>query len=554
LTTNSAMTSDSAAGEQATFGAFTTGGGHALKGYIDVLRRRWRIALFFTLAVPIVALGLTLREKPLYQAEALVVLSREDLAATLTGTVSTAPTGTDFSRLAQTDATVAESPAVVQQALNKLHLRRSPEAVLAHSSVTTSPANDLLTFAVTDGDSGTAIALVNAYAGAYTEYQTRLDTASLVNAEQGIARQIAQLRRSHTTLPAQLLSRQSELKVLQALQASNTAVARTAAHASKVRPTPVRNAILALVFGAILGIAAAFVREALDSRIRDEHEVAQTLGRPILGHLPFSSRQRRGRTQMVAALADPNGEDAEAFRVLNVGLGYSMVLSEARMIMIASGCAGEGKSTVSANLAVTLARSGKRVILAELDLRKPTQAQILNIEPRQPGLTDVIFSRRDLADVLIPVALQAQAAPGTNHTAPPMVIGNGSLRVLLSGSTPPSVGELLTSTLIPPVLEELRGMSDIVIVDTPPSIGLGDVTALAKHVDAVLAVVRLDMMRRTSLGTFGELLRSLPTTVLGAVVVGRFGYGEYGYGYGYGKSGDVTEQLVEVKAPAESLS
>jgi len=548
------MTSESVTTEQATFSDYTTGGTHALQGYLDVLRRRWRIVAFVTLMVLIVVLGLTLREAPQYQAEALVVLSREDLGATLTGTVSTAPTGTDFSRLAQTDATDAESPAVVQQALDKLHLKRSPEAVLAHSSVTTSPSNDLLTFTVTDGNPGTAVALVNAYAGSYTAYQTRQDTASLLQAEQGIVSQLARLRRSHTALSTELLSRQSELKILKALQASDTAIARTAVHAPKVSPKPVRNAILALVFGVLLGLIVAFIREALDSRIRDEHEVSKALDRPILGHLSFSSKQRRGRPQMVAALADPNGEEAEAFRVLNVNLGYSVLLSEARTIMVASGGAGEGKSTVSANLAVTLARSGKRVILAEMDLRKPTLAHILNIEPTHFGLTDVIFHQHDLTDALVPVALQAVTTPGTNHPAPPMVIGNGSLRVLLGGSMPPSVGELLTSTLIPPILEKLSSMSDIVIIDTPPAIGLGDVTALAKHVDAMLAIVRLDMMRRASLGTFSHLLHSLPTTVLGAVVIGRFEQGGYGYGYGYGRSGKISEHPIEVKAPAESLS
>jgi Mrp family chromosome partitioning ATPase/capsular polysaccharide biosynthesis protein len=528
------------------------GGSRTLRGYVDVLKKRRRLILEFTILVPVIAVALSLLQTKQYQATALVEISRQDLAATLTGTPNTSELGTDFSRVAQTDATVAMSPTVAAAALSASGIRGNPQALLDAASVTSSPTTDLLTFRVADENPQMAQRLVNAFASAYTAYQARLDTAALEQAQQGVAAQIAKLKSSGSQVDPSLVSRQSELQVLQALQSSNTSVVRSANSAAKLRPRPVRNAIAGLFIGLLLGIVAAFVAEALDSRVGDEEEVAGQLDRPILSRLP--TPPRRARTAGTAVtLADPHGPDAEAFRILRANLN-TIAQREKQTLIVTSALPAEGKTTTCANLAIALARGGARVTVVDLDLRKPTMGKLFSLPADHPGITNVVLGGVDLADALVTVPIDGGGgAPGA---ARPLVMGDGSLQVLPSGPTPPSVGELVSSDLLTPVIASLRESCDVVLIDTPPLLGVGDVTALAHHADGVLLVVRLGLATRKVLSQLRQVMSRLPTDVIGIAVTGgeaRDGYG-YGYGYGYrgtnsGSSFDDLSQSVP-QAPA----
>jgi polysaccharide biosynthesis transport protein len=500
---------------------------------VSVARKRWKLIIAATLIVLAAAIAVSLRQPKRFQATALVEISRQDLAATITGTPSTVATGTDFSRVAQTDATVAQSTAVAEAAIQAARSHLAASALLSSSSVTSSPDNDLLAFAVTSSRSEDAIALANAYAYAYTTFQARLDTASVQRAESGVAAQISLLNRRKAPLPSALTSRESELQVLQALQSSNTTVARPASKAAQIQPRMKRNAVLGLLGGLLIGFSLAFIVDAYDSRITDEREIVNRLGWPLLARVPEMSKKARAANS-VASLDEPLEPMAEAFRILRAQLRYSLTINPARVVGVTSALTSEGKSTTSANLAVALARAGSRVILLELDLRRPTLGRLFALDRNRPGLCDVIF-----ADDSVDEALQAIDLGGAagQIPMPSRSVEAGSLRVMVAGPPPPNVGELMASDLISPIIQQLRSESDIVVVDVPPLLGIGDVRALADDLDALLVVSRIGIARRGTLDDLREAASTMPLKVLGVAITGGDHARGYGYGYGYRHSG-----------------
>ena len=192
-----------------------------------------------------------------------------------------------------------------------------------------------------------------------------------------------------------------ELRVLQALQTSRAAVVRRADSAAKIRPKPVRNGILALVLGLMLGVGLAFLRDTLDTRMRSAQEIAERLKLPLLARLPKPPRHLRKQNQIVM-LAEPHGSAAEAFRALRTNLDLVNVDGGVRTIIVTSAVQEEGKSTTIANLGVVAARAGRRVVLVDLDLRRGDLDQLFGLA-NQPGITDVALGEVSLSDALIAI-------------------------------------------------------------------------------------------------------------------------------------------------------
>jgi capsular exopolysaccharide synthesis family protein len=281
-----------------------------------------------------------------------------------------------------------------------------------------------------------------------------------------------------------------------------------------------RNAILGIALGAVLGIALAFLLEALDTRVRSTRELERRVGLPLLARIPEPPRWAQ-RSRRLVMLADPTGVEAEAFRVLRTNLDFFNMEHGARTIMVTSALEQEGKSTTVANLAVALSRSGQRVILVDLDLRRPALDGFFNFQGR-PGLTDVALGRARLA----PLRVEDRDAT------------QGSLEVLTSGPLPADAGEFVGSRQLASILAELRERADIVLIDSPPLLAVGDAIALSAKVDGVIVLTRLGVLRRKTVEELRRVLTNVPAAKIGFVVSGaqleqdqRYGYG-YGYGYG----------------------
>jgi Mrp family chromosome partitioning ATPase len=330
---------------------------------------------------------------------------------------------------------------------------------------------------------------------------------------------------------------------MEALKTSNATLVEAADDAIQVQPRPVRNGVLGLALGVILGLVLAFLRETLDTRVRSADEVAARLETPLLARVPEPGRRLRNEDRLVM-IDDPNGHQAEAFRMLRTNLEFVSLGQHAKTIMVTSAAAREGKSTTVANLAVALARSGKHVILVDLDLRRPYLDRFFGLQGR-PGLTEVVLGHVDLEAAVSPVAFAGSSA-GPSHNGNWNGNGNGNgpgiltgvLEVVPSGPLPPDPGEFVGLRALSEVLDRLRARGDLLLIDSPPLLQVGDAMTLSTSVDAIVVVARLDLIRRPMLTELHRTLEKSPAAKLGFVLAGA----ELEEGYGYASYGDYYAQ------------
>jgi capsular exopolysaccharide synthesis family protein len=260
----------------------------------------------------------------------------------------------------------------------------------------------------------------------------------------------------------------------------------------------------ALVAGLLAGAGLAWLRELTDTRVRDAEVVTQLTGLPVIGTVPAWS----GRSGQVVVATDPHGPPAESFRQLRTNLQFLRIPDElgterdqgAHVVAVTSSLSGEGKSTVSANLAQALAETGARVLLVDADLRRPTVADVLGLEGAV-GLTTVLVDQAGLADVV-------------------QEWGSAGLQVLPSGPVPPNPAELLGSPAMRRLVGVLRRTYDYVVVDTAPVLPVADASVLSRLVDGMVLVAHGRRVRRRQLVQSRQDLAQVSARVLGVVLNG----------------------------------
>jgi capsular exopolysaccharide synthesis family protein len=482
-----------------------------LADYVDVLRRNLRLIVVVALALPVLAFLWSAQQSARYRASAEVMLNTQNLASAVTG-ISTGYV--DPTRFGETQAKLARIPAVVQSALRRAKVRDMTTAdLVANSSVAPRNDADFLTFTVESGRSEEATRLATAYARAFTAYKLNSDTRTLALARAELESRLEDLRErgsENGAVVSDLQKKIQDLRTLELLQAPATVVA-AAADAVKVAPTPVRNAVLALLVGLILGVAVALLRNTLDRTIRTEDEIERALALPLLARIP-TDRRARAKEQL-AMLEERSNYSAEAFRILRTNLELANIDLQARVLLVSSATSGEGKSTTAANLAIAIGRAGRSVALVDLDLRRPTLATYFGFGGR-PGVTDVLQGRLNVASALAPVRLPT---PDPSMSRRSQMAGR--ISVLTAGTPPASnPGELISSERLAPMLDELREQFDVVLVDTPALLEVGDAMRLMSEVDGVVVVVRMGTVDTRGLKELARNLETVPTPKLGFVV------------------------------------
>jgi polysaccharide biosynthesis transport protein len=509
----------------------------SLRDHLRIIRRRKWVIIQAAILVPAAAIAFSLQQTRLYEASSEVLLSRQNLAAALTDTPDMT-LSQDADRLVETQANLARVPAVGERVLAKVGLTdRTPQDFLDSSDVAAKANADLLKFTVTDRSPPLATRLASEYARQFTVYRRQLDTAALQRARTELTSRLTELEEAgerHSPLYQSLVEKEQQLRTMEALQTANSFVVRSAGKALQVQPRPLRNAILALALGLVLGIALAFLWEALDTRVRSADEIAEQLGLPLLARIPEPPRQLRKKNQLVM-LAEPKGVHAEAFRMLRTNLEFANLERGARTIMVTSAVEEEGKSTTVANLAVAFARAGKRVALVDLDLRRPFLAKFFRVDPHWPGLTNVALGHAQLGNAISWITVSNGPATGarTNGHGPAAEI----LQVLPAGPVPPDAGEFVGTNALGEILEQLREDVDLVLIDAPPLLHVGDAMTLSARVDALIVVTRLNVLRRPMLAEVRRVLHASPAARLGFVLTGAqredaYGYGGYSAYYG----------------------
>src|SRR5581483_7767001 len=285
----------------------------SLHDYLAVLTRRKWIVLLAVVVVPAVAVAVSLLQKAQYEASAEVLLSRQNLANLLSNVNDQTLSG-DPVRLAQTQADLAQVPEVARRALTRAHVKNvTPAEFLEKSHVSAKSDADLLVFTVEDHRAAVATLLATLYARAYIGYRKELDTAAMIRARAGLQARISALEESgdkSSALYASLVDKEQQLATMEALQTSNASLVKPAQRAKQVEPRPARNGALGLVLGVLLGFGLAFLREALDTRVRTAESVSRRLGLPILAQIPPPPRSLRSADRL-AMLEGPETIYAE---------------------------------------------------------------------------------------------------------------------------------------------------------------------------------------------------------------------------------------------------
>ncbi len=294
-----------------------------------------------------------------------------------------------------------------------------------------------------------------------------------------------------------------------------------------------------LGIGALLGFVAfcglAYLLEMADRSYRNPDEIAGDLGMPIIGHLPLATLSRADRIDekvdsSIVTLHKNRSSLSEAFRGIRTAVFFGCQQGNIKVIQVTSPVPGDGKSTVAANMAVSIAQSGRRVCIIDCDFRRPRVAKIFGLK-EDVGLVQVIGGKVELQDAIQQTSIE-------------------NLFSVTCGRRPGNPAELLSSERFADAMSSLKEQFDFVIVDTPPILVVSDPANVAGLVDAVILTVRLRRNLKPIATRAAQMLHAINANMLGVVVngigVGGNGYGYGGYRYdnysggssgGYGKSG-----------------
>ncbi len=321
----------------------------------------------------------------------------------------------------------------------------------------------------------------------------------------------------------------------------------------KVAPSMTKNVAIGGAVGAILAIAIAVLIEMSDRSYRTPDEISRHLNVPVIGHVPNFilgkiKPQQSGNSidPSVVSFHRPHSEITESYRTIRTALMLGMS-TDKRIIQITSPNPSDGKSTLTSNLAVTFANSGKRCLLLDCDLRRPKIHKLFDV-PNKAGLSSVILQSIELEN-----AIQATAIE--------------NLDLLTSGPRTKNPSELFLTRQFTHVMEFLRDRYDIVFIDSAPILAVSESASVASMVDGVLVVTRVGRNSRPWMSRVQTSLSLVGANVLGVVVNGiggaRSTYGGsyskyspyYGYHYhgAYGKYSQYHDETSDPIAPPQKV-
>lgn len=261
-------------------------------------------------------------------------------------------------------------------------------------------------------------------------------------------------------------------------------------------PDLLLNLALALAIGLAAGVGVALLRDALNTRVRTEADVASLTSAAVLGQIPLEATPRN---DALGVLGDVRGTRAEAVRRLRTNFQFVELARSAKTILVTSSIAGEGKTTTFLELGQSLAASGLRVVLVDADLRNPAVAGALGLGTTA-GLSTVLVGQTSLGDDVL-------------HR-----VDEGSFDVLPAGPVPPNPTELLGSQAMLALLNQLSARYDLVLLDSPPILPVSDALVLSQLVDGSMLVVDADRLSRRQLREALEALETLDVDLLGVVL------------------------------------
>lgn len=314
---------------------------------------------------------------------------------------------------------------------------------------------------------------------------------------------------------------------------------------AKVAPSLPKSLALGTVLASLIGLGLAILVDQSELAFRSPAEIFQRLQIPVVGRIPrINIRQieaDQGHASLVAA-HKPSATASESFRDVRTGLFFRSNVDDVKTILFTSPSPGDGKSTTTANIAISIAQAGKKVCLIDADFRRPRVHQYFGQE-LTPGLLGVLSGELELDEAIQDCAIQ------------------NDLYLLPAGGRPSNPGELVTSEEFRNLIEALREKFDYVLIDSPPVLPVSDPATIASIVDGVYLVTRIRKGVKLTSQKAKETLDRVGANWLGVIVNGvdeNPHYSEYGYQYGnysyyggvYGRYHDSNAQAYRDKIAA----
>jgi Mrp family chromosome partitioning ATPase/capsular polysaccharide biosynthesis protein len=440
----------------------STGSAHStLRGYLAALRRQWVIVVAVLLVSLLAAALWIARQDSQYASQMKIVVGQGEALFGPDVSFAVEP-------FTQTMTDLLESDIVARRVIDDLDLDSTPSELLDRLEVTTKPDASVLNLTYEDSDRARSRRVLQQIGQEFTEL-----VDSRFGQEEAPANGQAQTAPVSATIfdPAHVLP-------------------------DRVSPKPLRTLAIAGVLGLIAGVLLALVRDAFANRIRSHRDAQDAFGVRVAGVLPPGTVGTR--PSQLEHLPPPIAQRiGDSLEILGATLRFSSNGSESGVVLVTSSLPEEGKTTIVANVAAMMARSGLRVIAVEGDLRRPALHRYLEVAPDLPGLTDIARGEVSLDDVLVSLPVPASLRDG--HT----------LTLLPAGRRLAESHDVFTMGYAAKLVAQLRELADYVIFDSAPLLLVPDAYPLAQLADRVLVVAREDTTSRDDAESARETLRSL---------------------------------------------
>jgi capsular exopolysaccharide synthesis family protein len=534
---------------------------------LAVVLLRWKIVVIAVLAFAVPGYALATIEPKMYAAKSEVVVT--DPAANTVFDSTGSPVRIDPARTMQTQVSVAESPEVRSCTEDRLG-DAAPD--LAGLTAAAQADSDVLTIRATSripavaqqaADAAlTCLIEVNGKSRSDALLQRAAELRQKASALQGQVNQPADQIKSYLTLADQA---EIDSKIV---DSSYRVISRASLPTKPYAPNPLKNSVVFAFLGLMIGLAIVFVVERIDDRIGfgDVEGIGNTT---LLATVPLGAKAQGKKFPTLPRNFSSNKRQYnEAIRSLATSVNFAKTVDDVRVFAVMSANAGEGKSSVAANLAYALAADGSNVVLLSADLRRPTVGLYFGVEDlKVTGLTEILTGTATVADCIVRHGEESR------------------LLLVPSGPVVSNPGALLGSDRMGEVIETiLSSGADFIILDTAPVVPVSDTLSLLRHANRVIVVAVPGRTGRHALEQSIDRVTRLGASVLGIVLngfnpkipgyyynyaaggaaygyggygYGRYGYGygrgRYGYGYGYGYGADENSKYMDPSAP-ESLA